>query len=111
MLPDVYLAEMLRLPFFWRDSGPIYSWPPPVPSPAQMLGQSMLANPNFMRGPSALVTSEQIKERNEALQRDSERVFAHYKERDRQREERELKQGREAIAREVAERNRREGWP
>jgi hypothetical protein len=29
--PDVYLAEMLRLPFFWRDSGPIYAWPPPVP--------------------------------------------------------------------------------
>jgi hypothetical protein len=28
--PDVYLAEMLRLPFFWRDSGPIYAWPPPA---------------------------------------------------------------------------------
>jgi hypothetical protein len=28
--PDVYLAETLRLPFFWRDSGPIYAWPPPA---------------------------------------------------------------------------------
>jgi hypothetical protein len=28
--PDVYLAEMLRLPFFWRDRGPIYAWPPPA---------------------------------------------------------------------------------
>jgi hypothetical protein len=28
--PDVYIAEMLRLPFFWRDSGPIYAWPLPA---------------------------------------------------------------------------------
>jgi hypothetical protein len=34
-----------------------------------------------------------------------------YRERDRRRQERELKEGKEAIAREVAERNRREGWP
>jgi hypothetical protein len=27
--PDVWIAEMLRLPFFWRDNGPIYAWPPP----------------------------------------------------------------------------------
>jgi hypothetical protein len=33
MQPDVWIAEMLRLPFFWRDSGPIYAWPPPTPSP------------------------------------------------------------------------------
>jgi hypothetical protein len=38
-----------------------------------------------------------------------ERAIAYYKERDRQREERKLKEGKEAIAREVAERNRREG--
>jgi hypothetical protein len=31
--PDVWIAEMLRLPFFWRDSGPIYAWPPPTPPP------------------------------------------------------------------------------
>jgi hypothetical protein len=28
--PDVYLAETLRLPFFWRDNGPIYAWPPSI---------------------------------------------------------------------------------
>jgi hypothetical protein len=39
------------------------------------------------------------------------RVIAHYKQRDRQREERELKEGKEAMARELAERNRPNGWP
>jgi hypothetical protein len=38
------------------------------------------------------------------------RAIAYYKERDRQRQERELKEGKEAIAREIAERNRRAGW-
>jgi hypothetical protein len=38
-------------------------------------------------------------------------IKSSYKERDRQREERELREGREAIAREIAERNRRAGWP
>jgi hypothetical protein len=28
--PDVYIGEMLRLPIFWRDSGPIFAWPPPT---------------------------------------------------------------------------------
>jgi hypothetical protein len=69
----------------------------------------MLNNPNFMRGPPVAVTPEQIKERNERIQQDSERMIAHYRERDRERQERELKEGREAIAREVAERNRRKG--
>jgi hypothetical protein len=26
--PDVWIGLELRLPFFWRDSGPIYAWPP-----------------------------------------------------------------------------------
>jgi hypothetical protein len=26
--PDVYVTEMLRLPYFWRDRGPIFAWPP-----------------------------------------------------------------------------------
>jgi hypothetical protein len=34
-----------------------------------------------------------------------------YKERARLREERELKEGKEAITREIAERKRRAGWP
>jgi hypothetical protein len=37
-------------------------------------------------------------------------VRSSYEERDRQREERELKEGKEAIAREIAERNRKAGW-
>jgi hypothetical protein len=41
--PDVYIAEMLRLPFFWRDSGPIYAWPPPEETPARQLALGMLA--------------------------------------------------------------------
>jgi hypothetical protein len=29
--PDVWVAEMLRLPNFPRGNGPIYAWPPPAP--------------------------------------------------------------------------------
>jgi hypothetical protein len=47
----------------------------------------------------------------EAIQRQGERVVAHYGNRDRERQKREEREGREAIAREVAERNRRNGWP
>jgi hypothetical protein len=71
----------------------------------------MLANPNFMRGPPAAVTPEQIKERNKRVHEDSEQMIAHYRERDRERREREFQEGQEAIARDVAERNRRNGWP
>jgi adenylate kinase family enzyme len=55
-------------------------------------------------------TPEQVAARNEAQQEEGERVIAYYKERDRQREVREAQEAREAIAREVAERNRRAGW-
>jgi hypothetical protein len=41
--PDVYIAEMLRLPFFWRDSGPIYAWPPPEETPSRQFALGMLA--------------------------------------------------------------------
>jgi hypothetical protein len=37
-------------------------------------------------------------------------VFAYYQERERQRAEREAKEGREALEREVSERKRRAGW-
>jgi hypothetical protein len=49
--------------------------------------------------------------RNVALREESERLIAGYRERDRHRRERGLREGKEAIAREVAERNRRNGWP
>jgi hypothetical protein len=102
--PDVWIAEMLRLPFFWRDSGPIYAWPLPTPPPPLLAPSFVLPGPN----PD---WQAEIKARNAKEREESERVIADYKERDRQRRERELKEGKEAIAREVAERNRREGWP
>jgi hypothetical protein len=110
MQPDIHIAEMLRLPFFWRDRGPLYAWPPPVPTPAQQLALAMLANPAAYRDPSAAVTPEQIKARNEAMQREGERVAEFYANQEREREERAAKEGREALARELAERNRRNGW-
>jgi hypothetical protein len=58
-----------------------------------------------------LTSPEWIAARNEQRQREGERVIAHYRERDRERQEREFKEGREAMAREVDERNRRNGWP
>jgi hypothetical protein len=100
--PDVYIAEMLRLPFFWRDSGPIYAWPPPTPPVFTSMVVPLGPGPDWQAGIAA---------RNAAEREENERVFAGYRERDRQRQERELKEGKEAIAREVAERNRRNGWP
>jgi hypothetical protein len=44
-----------------------------------------------------------------ARQEEGERLIAYYKERDRQREEREAKEACDAFEREVAERNRRAG--
>jgi hypothetical protein len=100
--PDVWIAEMLRLPFFWRDSGPIYAWPPPTPP--------LLASSFVLPGPGPDWQAE-IKARNEERQREGERVAAFYANQEREKEERAAKEGREAIARKVAERHRREGWP
>jgi hypothetical protein len=44
-----------------------------------------------------------------ALRKDLQ-IRSSYKERNRDRHERELREGKEAIAREIAERNRRAGW-
>ena len=104
MQPNVWISDELRLPFFWRDTGPILAWPAPLPTPGQQV-------PLGYRDPPFAVTPEQINARNEARQRESERVIAGYRERDRERQERELREGREAFAREVSERNRRHGWP
>jgi hypothetical protein len=51
-------------------------------------------------------TPEMVAERGRLLNEESERVIAHYKERDRQRAGREE---REALAQQTAERNRRLG--
>jgi hypothetical protein len=101
--PDVWIAEMLRLPFFWRESGPIYAWPQPTPP---LFAASFVPVPSGP-GPN---WHEEIEARNKAQREESLRVIDHYKERDRERQERELKEGKEAIAREIAERNRKAGW-
>jgi hypothetical protein len=101
--PDVFIAEMLRLPYFTRDSGPIYAWPLPTPSPFADVPVMVPSGP----GPN---WHEGLKARDATQHAESLRGIAYYKERDRQRQERELKEGKEAIAREIAERNRRAGW-
>jgi hypothetical protein len=63
-------------------------------------------NPPPLTGPP-----EWIAARNEQRQKEAERVAAFYANQEREREEREFNEGREAMAREVAERNRRNGWP
>jgi hypothetical protein len=99
--PDVWIAEMLRLPFFWRDSGPIYAWPPPPPPAYE--SRFVPAGP----GPD---WQAEIAARNVARHEESLRVIAHYQERDRVRQEREAVEARAANERE-RERLRRDGWP
>ena len=100
--PDVWIAETLRLPAFPRETGPIYAWPPPTPP---------VFVPSFVLPGPGPNWHEEIEARNKARCEESERAFAALKERDREYRERELKEGKEAIAREIAERNRRAGWP
>jgi hypothetical protein len=107
--PDVWITEMLRLPLFQRDTGdPIYAWPA-APTASQAFARTMLANPNFMRGPSAAVTPEQIKVRNDRLAEDSQRVGAFYAAQEREREARNAREAAAAQEYEAAERNRRLG--
>jgi hypothetical protein len=101
MQPDVWIAEMLRLPFFWRASGPIYAWP--LPTPPVFVPSFVLPGP----GPD---WHAELKARDAARNEESLRVIANLNARAREREERELKEGKEAIAREIAERNRRAEW-
>jgi hypothetical protein len=101
--PDVWIAKELRLPNFPRGNDPLYAWPPPPPP---LLASDFLVpsgpGPNW---------HEDIEARNAARREASDRAFAALKERDREYRERQLKEGKEAIAREIAERNRRAGWP
>jgi hypothetical protein len=99
--PNVYIAEMLQLPFFWRDSGPIYAWPPPTPP--------VFAPSVVLPGPGPDWQAE-IAARNEAQRKESERVAAFYARQEAEREEREAAEARAANERQI-ERRRREGWP
>jgi hypothetical protein len=99
--PDVWIAQELRLPAFPRETGPIYAWPPLTP-PASV--------PSFvLPGPGPDWHAE-LKAQAAARHEESLRVIAHYKERDRQREEREAAEARAANDREI-ERKRSQGWP
>jgi hypothetical protein len=100
--PDVIISKELRLPYLTRDKGPIYAWPRPTPP---LFAASFMVpsgpGPNW---------HEEIEARNAARREESDRAIAYLNERAREHEERELKEGKEAIAREIAERNRRAGW-
>jgi hypothetical protein len=54
---------------------------------------------------------KEIEARNAARAAESQRVAALYEDRQRERQERKRREGIAAIEREVAERNRRAGWP
>jgi hypothetical protein len=56
------------------------------------------------------ITGQQIAARDAAQQEESERVIAHYAARQRERQEREAKQARDVFERQIAERNRANGW-
>jgi hypothetical protein len=99
----------LRLPHLFDDSEHV-AWPPPVPTPAQQMARAAMAFPHMFNPPMLIGPPEWIAARNEERQNEAVRVAAFYANQERQREQRELKEGKQAIAREVAERNRREGW-
>jgi hypothetical protein len=98
---NVWIAEELRLPFFTRKDGPSYAWPPATPPVPYTFSVPSGPGPDWQKD---------IEARNAARAEENQRVAALYEERQRERQERELKEGREAIAREVADRNRRAGW-
>jgi hypothetical protein len=100
--PDVWIAETLRLPAFPRETGPVLAWPLPTPPASSFV----LVPP----GPGPDWHAE-LKAQAAARHEESLRVIANLNERARERQERELKEGKEAMARELAERNRRNGWP
>jgi acyl-CoA reductase-like NAD-dependent aldehyde dehydrogenase len=56
------------------------------------------------------ITGEQIAARDAAQREESERVIADYAARQHERQEREAKQAREVFERQIAERNRANGW-
>jgi hypothetical protein len=98
----VWIAEMLLLPTFPRESGPIYAWPAATPPLAYTFPVPSGPRPDWHK---------EIEARNAARAEESQRVAALYEERRRERQERERREDIAAIEREVAERNQRNGWP
>jgi hypothetical protein len=92
-LYDLSILRDLKLPT-WKP-GSVLAWPPPaVPLVLMPAGNFSLP---------VVGTPEKVAERDRLLHEESERVIAHYKERDRQRAE------REALTQRTPERNRQLG--
>jgi hypothetical protein len=98
---NVWIAEELRLPFFTRDTGPNNAWPPWKP---------LLAS-TFVVPSGPPHWHEETKARNAARAEESQRVAALHEKGQRERQERERREAIAAIEQQVAERNRRAGWP
>jgi hypothetical protein len=94
---DLSILRDLKLPT-WKP-GSALAWPPPA-APLMLMPAGNFSLP-------VVGTPEMVAERNRLRNEESERVAAHYKERDRQREEREA---RAELGRQVAERNRNASW-
>jgi hypothetical protein len=88
--------------FYTRKDGPIYAWPPSSPPVAYTFPVPAGPGPDWHK---------EIEARNAARAEESQRVAALHEERQRERQEREQREGIAAIEREVVERNRRAGWP
>ena len=94
------ILKDLKLPA-WEGGA---AWPPHRPCWGLQLAARMAA----MAGPQ--ITPDQIIARNAAQREESEHVIADYAARQRERQEREAKQAREVFDRQIAERNRANGW-
>jgi hypothetical protein len=100
--PDVFIGETLRLPYFTRDNGPIYSWPSATPP---LLTSSFIPVPSGP-GPD---WHQEIEARDAARCEESARVGAIYDAQEREREARNAREATAAHEYEVAERNRQAG--
>jgi hypothetical protein len=94
------IVKDLKLPA-WEGGA---AWPPHRPCWGLQLTASM------GKIPAPPITPDQIAARDAAQREESERVIADYAARQRERQEREAKQAREVFDRQIAERNRANGW-
>jgi hypothetical protein len=110
--PDVVIASELRLPVFDRHGdGPLYAWPPQVPSPAQQMAQAMLDHPAAYADHFDWRNwHEEIERRNRRILEDSRRQVEEFERRQREREEREKAEVERAKGADCAAYAER-GWP
>jgi hypothetical protein len=84
-----------------KRAGSGVAWPPPA--------ATLMVAPGGSFSLPVVGTPEMVADRNRLPHEESERVIAHYKERDRQRAEHEERQAGSDLRRQVAERNRNAG--